>query len=163
MVVVWVLLGIGFLLLEMHHLAFYALFVAAGCFAAALAAVVSPDAYVAQALVGSAVALGGVAFLRPTLRAVYVRTHPQAHVTRGVHGGLVGQEALTLDEVGDEHGAGHVRLIGERWLAITGPGGVIPAGTRVVVTEVRGTTLVVWPLDTLHGVAIDPTPDTDRS
>lgn len=163
MVVVWVLLGIGFILFELHHLAFFALFIAAGCFAAALAAVVGPDAYIAQALTASAVSLGGVAFVRPSVRAAYVRRHHQAHVARGVHGGLIGQEALTLDEVGDEHGVGHVRLVGERWLAVTGPGATIPPDTRVVVTEVRGTTLVVWPINMMHDTAIDPTADPDRS
>ncbi|HEV3227549.1 MAG TPA: NfeD family protein, partial [Acidimicrobiales bacterium] len=64
----------------------------------------------------------------------------------GVHGGLVGQEAVTLDEVGDQHHLGHIRLAGERWLATTsGPN--IDAGRSVFVTAVRGTTLEVWPVD----------------
>jgi membrane protein implicated in regulation of membrane protease activity len=46
--------------------------------------------------------------------------------------------------VGDAHEVGHVRLNGERWLAISGAGG-IPANTKVVVTAVQGTTLVVFP------------------
>jgi membrane protein implicated in regulation of membrane protease activity len=63
-----------------------------------------------------------------------------------VHGGLVGQEAVTLDEVGDVHQIGHVRLAGERWLAVTS-GPTIEAGRSVFVTAVRGTTLDVWPID----------------
>jgi membrane-bound ClpP family serine protease len=66
-------------------------------------------------------------------------------VARGVHGGIVGQQVVTLDEVGDDGAAGHVQLVGERWLAITGDGQRIPPGTPVVVTAVQGTTLVVWP------------------
>jgi membrane protein implicated in regulation of membrane protease activity len=163
MVVVWVVLALGLLLFELHHLAFYALFLAVGCFAAALTAIAAPDAYVVQAVTASVFAVGGVAFVRPSLRAAYVRRHQHGHVTRGVHGGLVGQEAMTLDVVGDEHGAGHVRLVGERWLAVTGSDATIPAGTRVVVTEVRGTTLVVWPIDSWHDAPVDPTTDLDRS
>jgi membrane-bound ClpP family serine protease len=72
------------------------------------------------------------------------------HVIRGVHGGIVGLEAVTLDEVGDVHRSGHVRLTGERWLAISGGGQPIPPDSTVVVTAVRGTTLVVWPLDEGH-------------
>ena len=53
---------------------------------------------------------------------------------------------MTLDAVGDEHAPGHVRLAGERWLAVSGSDDVLPAGTAVVVTAVRGTTLWVWPL-----------------
>jgi membrane-bound ClpP family serine protease len=73
----------------------------------------------------------------------------EGHVARGVHGGLVGQEALTLDEVGDSPRFGHVRLVGERWLAVSGSGAAIPADTPVLVTAVQGTTLVVWPVDGL--------------
>jgi membrane-bound ClpP family serine protease len=59
----------------------------------------------------------------------------------------VGQEAVTLDEVADERHIGHIRLVGERWLAVSGSGDPIPAGTKVLVTSVRGTTLIVWPID----------------
>jgi membrane-bound ClpP family serine protease len=65
-----------------------------------------------------------------------------------VHGGLVGQEALALDQIGGEHSIGHVRLAGERWLAVSG-GPAIRAGTPVLVTALRGTTLIVWPVDSL--------------
>jgi membrane-bound ClpP family serine protease len=54
---------------------------------------------------------------------------------------------LTLDVVGDERHPGHVRLAGERWLAVSGAERPIPAGTHVLVTAVRGTTLEVWPLE----------------
>jgi membrane-bound ClpP family serine protease len=63
-----------------------------------------------------------------------------------VHGGLVGQEVLTLDLVGGSDRVGHVRLAGERWRAISGDDAPIPPGTRVLVTAVQGTTLTVWPV-----------------
>jgi membrane-bound ClpP family serine protease len=69
-----------------------------------------------------------------------------AQVARGVHGGLTGQPALTLDVVGESHLVGHVRLAGERWLAVSGDDSPIPAGTTVVVVGVQGTTLVVYPM-----------------
>ena len=82
-------------------------------------------------------------------------------MTIGVHGGLVGQEAVALDEVGDTHHVGHVRLAGERWLAITG-GPNISAGTSVFVTAVRGTTLEVWPVD-LKGIEAPDGADRSKS
>ena len=39
------------------------------------------------------------------------------HRGRGVHGGFVGHEVVTLDVVGGAGRAGHVMLAGERWLA----------------------------------------------
>jgi membrane protein implicated in regulation of membrane protease activity len=165
MVFVWVVLGIAFVLFELHHLAFYALFVAVGCFAAAVAAVIGPEAYIAQAVVASVASVAGIGLVRPTLRAAYERRHPGALVSRGVHGGIIGQEALALDEIGDAHAPGHVRLVGERWLAIAESGPSITAGTTVLVTAVRGTTLVVLPVDALHSPpsALGPSPDPNRS
>jgi membrane protein implicated in regulation of membrane protease activity len=143
--VAWFVLGLVLVLFELHHLAFYALFGAAGSFAAAIVALVAPTALVAQAGVAVGLAVAGVALVRPIVSRAYDRSHQGQHVARGVHGGLVGQRAITLDDVGDIHAVGHVRLVGERWLAVSGMGETIPSGTTVVVTQVQGTTLVVLP------------------
>ncbi len=149
MVVAWLLIGALLLLLEMHHGAFYALFGAIGAFGAAVVALIAPAAIPAQAAVGAGLCVVGVAAVRPFVsKALDARR--TGHVIRGVHGGIVGLEAVTLDEVGDVHRSGHVRLTGERWLAISGGGQPIPPDSTVVVTAVRGTTLVVWPLDEGH-------------
>lgn len=157
MVVVWLVIGVLLLLVEMHHLAFFALFAALGSFAAALVAVVAPGAIAAQGGVGVAVAAAGVVAVRPFVSQAFAARRG-GHVVRGVHGGIVGNEAITLDDVGDAHRGGHVRLTGERWLAVSGSGRPIRPDTTVVVTAVQGTTLVVWPLDDLElerGPAVD--------
>ena len=64
-----------------------------------------------------------------------------------MHGGLVGQEVVTLDLVGGLDSVGHVNLAGERWRAVSGADVPLPAGTRVLIMGVEGTTLIVWPLD----------------
>jgi membrane protein implicated in regulation of membrane protease activity len=138
-------LCVALVLFELHHMAFYALFAAVGAFAAGVVALVAPDNIGLQAVVAVAVSIAGVAAIRPYVSNVFHR-HRGGHVALGVHGGLVGQHALTLDEVGDTHQVGHVRLAGERWLAITS-GPKIAEGQSVYVTAVRGTTLEVWPVD----------------
>ena len=146
MVLVWLALGVVLLLVEMHHLAFYAMFGALGSLAAAVIALLAPWAIGAQAGVAIGVGLAGVVAVRPFVsKALDVRR--SGYAARGVHGGLVGAEAVTLDEVGDAHGNGHVRLGGERWLAVSGSSTPIPAHTTVVVTAVQGTTLLVWPIN----------------
>jgi inner membrane protein len=143
----WLVLGVVLLAVELHHLAFYSLFAAAGCFAAALTAVFVPDAIPLQVLVAAAVAGLGILAIRPMMsRRFHVRSGTGA-LGKGVAGTLVGEEVLTLDEVGDIHRVGHVRLAGERWLATSGSGQPIPTGTKVLVTAVEGTTLVVWPVE----------------
>ena len=157
MIVAWLVLGIALVLFELHHMAFYALFGAAGAFAAAAVAYVAPDAIPAQTAAAVVVTVVGVAAMRPYLSKTFHHRRDNLHVARGVHGGLIGQEAVTLDEVGQAHHVGHVRLAGERWLAVSG-GATIPAGTTVLVMAVQGTTLLVWPLDGVAGPppAIEP-------
>ena len=60
----------------------------------------------------------------------------------------MGEEVLTLDAVGDVHRVGP-RPPGRRALAgHQRLGHAHPArGTKVLVTAVQGTTLVVWPVD----------------
>jgi membrane protein implicated in regulation of membrane protease activity len=149
MVLLWLVLFVGLVLFELHHLAFYALFVAVGAFAAGIVALIAPDNIGLQTFVATSVSIAGVILIRPYVSNVFHR-HRGGHVAIGVHGGLVGQEAITLDEIGDAHHVGHVRLAGERWLAVTG-GPKIQAGRSVFVTAVRGTTLEVWPVD-LRGI-----------
>jgi membrane protein implicated in regulation of membrane protease activity len=145
-VLAWLMLGVVLLAVEMHHLQFYALFGAAGAVAAALVAALAPSAYPAQVAVAVTVAvIGGVA-VRPMMSEAMHRRRG-GRLGRGMHGTLIGEEVLTLDAVGDSFHGGHVRLVGERWLAISGSGSPIPPGTRVLVTAVEGTTLTVWPVD----------------
>jgi membrane protein implicated in regulation of membrane protease activity len=148
-VVVWLVIGVLLVLVEMHHLAFFALFAAIGSFAAALVSVVAPGAIAVQAGVAVGVSAAGLVAVRPFVSQAFAARRG-GHVVRGVHGGIVGHEAVTLDHVGDAHRGGHVRLTGERWLAVSGSGRPIGPDTTVVVTAVQGTTLVVWPLDDLE-------------
>ena len=149
MFLMWMLLGVLLVLAELHSVAFFALFAAIGSFAAALVALGAPDAVALQATVAFVVTAAGVVAVRPYASRAFAARRG-GHVVRGVHGGIVGHEAITLDDVGDAHRGGHVRLTGERWLAVSGSGRSIRPDTTVVVTAVQGTTLVVWPLDDLE-------------
>ncbi len=154
MLIAWLILGAVLLLFEMHNLAFYAIFGAIGSFAAALVAVVAPSAVPLQVGVAAGVGVAGVVAARPFVSKAFDSRRTGISI-RGVHGGLVGHEAVTLDEVGATHLDGHVRLTGERWLAVSGSGRLIRPGTVVVVTAVQGTTLVVWPVDSLDDAPLE--------
>jgi membrane protein implicated in regulation of membrane protease activity len=144
--VVWIAVGVVLIAVELHHMAFYALFAALGCFAAAVVSAVAPGAVAAQVATGVVVAAAGIVLVRGRVSAAVAHHYDGEHVP-GVHGGLIGQEVLTLDRVGGPDEVGHVRLAGERWRAVSGSDIPIPAGTTVLVTAVRGTTLTVWPVD----------------
>ena len=147
MAVVWVAVAAGLVLFELHHLAFFALFGASGATAAAGVALVAPDAYAAQLGVGVAVTVLGIWLVRPYVSEVYERRHHAVHVAKGVHGGLIGHEAVTLDHVGGVSAKGHVRFVGERWLAHAVGDEPIGVGERVLIVAVEGTTLLVAPLE----------------
>ncbi|MBV9099824.1 MAG: NfeD family protein [Candidatus Dormibacteraeota bacterium] len=142
--VVWLVAGLLLVAVEVHTQAFYAVFLALGAFAATIITAVGIPVWL-SAVVFAIVALGGTLLVRPTLKRMSDRHIGPRLLLPGSSDALVGQRALTVDEVGDEHHPGHARLAGERWLAVTDePGGVKPQ-TQVLVVEVRGTTLVVTP------------------
>ena len=145
MTLAWIAIGVVLIAVELHHMAFYALFAALGCFAGAAVAYVLPDAIAVQLATAVVVAGLGILLVRGRVSAAFAH-HYDVERARGVHGGLVGQEVLTLDLVGGSDRVGHVRLAGERWRAISGDDAPIPPGTRVLVTAVQGTTLTVWPV-----------------
>jgi membrane protein implicated in regulation of membrane protease activity len=130
---------------ELHHLALYALFVAVGCLAAGAVAVAWPDALFLQVLTAVVVSVLGLLLVRP--RVGHLTERQGGHRGKGVHGGFIGHEVLTVDTVGDAENIGHVDLAGERWRAVSGSDHPLPAGTKVLITGVQGTTLIVWPAD----------------
>lgn len=155
MVIVWLVLGVVLLAVEFRHFAFFAFFGAIGSFAATGVAALAPDLVALQVVVAVVVAAIGIIAFRPLMSERFHRRQ-EGRLGRGVHGTLIGEEVTTLDVVGSLDEVGHVRLAGERWLAVSGSDDPIPAGTRVLVVAVEGTTLVVWPVD-----GSTPLPDAD--
>jgi len=141
--ILWFIAALALLVAELASTTFYAIFLAIGAAAAGLLAFFVPDspAWI-QWVVAIVVAMAGVALVRPVLGRRLARGRG-AHIGPGVHGGFVGQRALTLDQVGDELHPGHVRLAGETWLAYTDDHSVIDPSAPVIVSAVRGTTLIV--------------------
>jgi membrane protein implicated in regulation of membrane protease activity len=141
---IWFIAALALLVIELANTTFFAVFLAAGAFAAGLLALVVPDAAVwIQAVLAVGVAMLGVVLVRPFV-SKRLRRHGDGPFTPGVHGGFVGHQALALDDISDELHPGHVRLAGETWLAFS-VGQPIAAGAPVMVTAVRGTTLAVRP------------------
>ena len=140
MPIVWIVIAVLLVAVELHHFAFFAVFGAAGAAAAAVVAVIAPSLVPLQIAVAVLVAAGGVLLGRPYMSRAFAR-NPGIRIG-GVHGGLVSARGVTLDEVGGAN-PGHVRILGERWLAVSAYGDLIPPATPVIVTEVTGTTLTV--------------------
>jgi membrane protein implicated in regulation of membrane protease activity len=146
MFVLWLALTVAFVYLEVHTQAFYALFVAVGAAGAALTDLAAGSLWL-QGLIFAILTLAGLSLVRPVLLTRFQRSMPIVKF-RGIQAsadGLVGQPAITVDTVGDEHHPGHALFAGERWLAVTDTLQPLPAQVPVVVVAVRGTTLLVRP------------------
>ena len=141
MAIVWVLIGLVLIAVELHHLAFYAMFGAIGAIAAAAVAVIAPSTVLVQVIVCVAVAMVGLTAFRPFASRAFAHRGPGVRIG-GVHGGLIGARGVTVDEVG-RNPRGHVKLLGEQWLAVAFDPEPIPPSTAVIVTKVAGTTLTV--------------------
>ncbi len=142
----WVAMTVAFIVLEVHTQAFYALFVAIGSAAAAITAIAGGPLWL-QGVLFAVLSIGGSTLIRPYVRARFDRAVPISKF-RGIQAsadGLVGQPAITLDTVGDEHHPGHALFANDRWLAVTDTAEPLPADIPVVVVAVRGTTLLVRP------------------
>jgi membrane protein implicated in regulation of membrane protease activity len=144
-VAVWIIIAVLLVAIELATVSFFAIFAAAGAVAAAIVAAFAPGAYGVQIAVAAVVAGIGVVVVRPYVSRVFGHRGDGSTVG-GVHGGLIGAQAMTLDEIA-VHTPGHIRLLGETWLAVTHDGLTIAPGTPVNVTKVSGTTLTVKPAE----------------
>jgi membrane protein implicated in regulation of membrane protease activity len=136
MVIVWIAFALAMAVVEVASVAFYAAFLALGAIAAAVAALLGANVYI-QAAVFLAIALAGILVVRPAL--VRRRRPPMVSGARG----MIGQTGIVVEPIKGEHVAGHVRLAGESWPAVSADGNPIAADATVTVTEIRGSTLVV--------------------
>jgi membrane protein implicated in regulation of membrane protease activity len=137
--IVWVaaacVLGAG----EMHTGGFFLAPFAIGALVAALVS-----------LAGLGLPLALVVFLLAsllvllTLRPVARRHRQLPPRIRTGAAALVGRDAVVLERIANQEGVGCVRIGGEVWTARSyEEDGVIPAGERVQVVEIRGATALV--------------------
>jgi membrane protein implicated in regulation of membrane protease activity len=136
MVIAWIAFALGMALVEVASAAFYAAFLALGAIAAAVAALLGANVYI-QAAVFLVIALVGILLVRPAL--IRRRGPPLVSGAQG----MIGQTGIVVEPIQGEHIAGHVRLAGESWPAVSADGKPIATDATVTVTEIRGSTLVV--------------------
>jgi membrane protein implicated in regulation of membrane protease activity len=93
------------------------------------------------------VSVGSFAALRPLAHRLDRRTD-----TAGIGANrLLGQRARVIAAIGPGHAPGMVLLGGEQWRAESDHGTPIGADTSVVITDVRGTRVVVRPAESTAG------------
>lgn len=143
----WVIVAIAFAVVEVISLAFFAVFITLGALGAALASLLGFGLLV-QVIVLGIVGILGIAAARPFL---VQRLHIGRRSLRSGADSMIGHQGVLADPILGSSRPGHIQIAGELWPAVTEDATDVPAETPVVVTAIRGSTLIVR-------VASAPTP-----
>jgi len=132
--IIWLIVCGALLIAEMMTFTFYLLWLAIGAAAAALTALVAPDDFTSQALVGSAVAL----ILTLSTRKLTRRWKRNARGFRDVIDELEGKPGIVMEDI-PAGGTGIVKVGSDTWTATSTES--LSRDERVVVVR-RGTTVL---------------------
>ena len=142
MLIFWILVALAFAVGEVLTTAFFALFLTIAAIGAAAAAALGLDLLV-QAILFAALSVLGILVARPPLMAWAQRRYHGAPIVLSGAQEMIGRTGLVTDSIKGAHQAGHVKIMGERWPAITADGSPVKEGAEVRVVEIRDATLVV--------------------
>ena len=141
LVIVWAAATVVFLVAELATYGLTSIWFALGGLAALVAAALGAALWVQIALF-AVVSAAALAATRP-LAKKYVNGRAQPTNADRV----LGTEAVVREDVDNLAETGTVSAGGKVWSARSASGAAIPAGTRVVVREIRGVRLVVAPAE----------------
>jgi membrane protein implicated in regulation of membrane protease activity len=131
----WLVVGVLLIIAEMATLTFYLLWLALGALAAALVAMLMPDAIVLQIFVGIVIALLLTVYTKQITR----RMRSSIGFTDVIYQ-LVGQEGIVVGDIPLE-GLGIVKVGNETWSAQSEV--PLDKGTRIIVVQSYNTILQV--------------------
>jgi membrane protein implicated in regulation of membrane protease activity len=139
--VLWIVLGAVLAVAEMFTATFVLIMLAAGAFAAAMAAAVGAPVPV-QFAAFAAVSAAALAAVRPLIMRHRLSAAESGDMAFGVEA-IEGSAGLVLELVDADHGL--IKIDGEMWTARAYDATqVMEPGERVHVVEVRGATAMVW-------------------
>lgn len=130
---IWLIVAVVLIILEMVTLTFYLLWLGIGAAAAGIAALVAPNSFVIQALVGAAVAVILMIFTKPITRRLWTSRGYKDAIDD-----LIGREGIVLEDM-EEGARGLVKVGSETWSATANT--PLMRGDKVIVVN-RGTTVI---------------------
>lgn len=138
---IWTLLGVLLLVAEMFTPGFWLACLAIGAFAAGLVGLLPGVGATVEVIVGSVTSLASMVGLRPMLMrrfrigsATELRTNVEA---------LLGKTGVVTERIEGGTRQGRLVVEGENWRGASVDKGILEPGTRVMVVQVDGTTLLV--------------------
>lgn len=136
----WTIFAIGFGIGEIFTAGFFLFPFAVGAAVAAVLAWTGVNV-VAQWLVFAGVSTIALVYLR-RYATVSDEDQPKVGAYR-----LTDATGVVLTDIDPESGSGMVRVESEEWRATSQSGEAVPAGTKILVTEIRGSRLIVTPVE----------------
>jgi membrane protein implicated in regulation of membrane protease activity len=137
---IWTLIGVLLLVAEMFAPGFWLACVAIGCFVAGLVGL-APVGLTGQVIAFAVSTLTSLVAIRPFLRR-HFRLEPGTGVRTNVDA-LLGKIGTVTERIDVAARSGRVIVEGENWRGASVDQAVLEPGTRVMVVQVDGTTLMV--------------------
>jgi membrane protein implicated in regulation of membrane protease activity len=138
---IWFLAAIVLVVAEMFTPGFWLACLAAGCIAAGFVGLVPFAGATLQTIAFAATSLASMIGLRPLMLRRF-QLGPGGDVRTGVDA-LLGKTGIVSERIDAVSRLGRVKVEGEDWRGASVDNTPIEAGTRVIVIQVDGTTLVV--------------------
>lgn len=142
MALIWIAVALVLALTEVATVALFASFLALGAFAAAVTAYLGQGVPLQVAVFGVVSMLGIVAVRPALLGYLKRRSHPSQQSGAW---GMIGQTGLVVEAIKGPDERGHVQIAGENWPALAVDGSAVGEGRRVLIVDIKRTTLVVDP------------------
>jgi len=136
----WLIVGLGLLIIELFTMTFFLMWIACGALLAAVAAFFTTAAWVPWMVFSVSTVVLLIA-TRPLARSLHGSVTVPSNVDR-----FVGRTAVVLETIDNLHNTGRVRIESDEWRARSA-GGAIAEGQHVIVDRVEGTTLIVEDAD----------------
>lgn len=132
-VTIWIVLGILLIIGEMLSASFFMLFMALGCFGAALAASISGN-YLIQGVTCAVISILGVALLRKPIQTKLLKSiNLSADIGKEIH----------VDQAIAPHQQTRITYQGTSWLATNLESEALKQGDRVVIVGIDGNVLLI--------------------
>lgn len=133
----WLAVFVLLILIELATMGLTTIWFAGGAVAGFIASMLGANVVI-QAVVFFVVSIVLLIFTRP-----FAVRYINSNKTKTNIDGLIGQEALVLEEINNIRETGCARLEGKEWTARSVDDTVIPADTVVIVERIEGVKLIV--------------------
>ena len=135
----WLAVFVLLIVIELATMGLTTIWFAGGAVAGFIASMLGANVVI-QAVVFFVVSIVLLIFTRP-----FAVRYINSNKTKTNIDGLIGQEALVLEEINNIRETGCARLEGKEWTARSVDDTVIPADTVVIVERIEGVKLIVKP------------------